>query len=97
MSVRESGPPPYQIDAGLFQSVDRIVRHPRCKSVFGDTQIAPTGKGCGGDPNAEEMTGTGHGLDTFEEPFFGLAAANRAGSPGVLAVFHHSDGQAVAI
>ena len=43
------------------------------------------------------MAGTGHGLDTFVEPFFGLAAAERAGSPGPLAVFHHPHGQAAAI
>ena len=53
MPASESGTSPYPIDAGLFQSADRIVRHPRRKPVFGVTQFEPAGNGGGVIPMPE--------------------------------------------
>ena len=71
--VNESGAPSYKINAGFFQSVDRIVRHPRRKSVFCVTQLKPTGKCRGSDSNTGKMARPSNGRDAFVKPFFCLA------------------------
>jgi hypothetical protein len=84
-----------KIDAHALEALAGAGRDRIGKGVFPGPHRRPVRLGRPGDALARQVAGTGHGLGSLVEIFFGLAAGQGADAPGGRAVLHDGHLEAV--